>query len=94
VQYVVEFRLLGCDAFVAPVRTDVSEERFAAIIRLERISDLGTTTSFILMTEAIRYFETSVLTRATRRYIPEYGILHSHRRENLRSYIALTGWAL
>jgi hypothetical protein len=26
--------------------------------------------------------------------IPEDGILHSHRRENLKSYIALTGWAL
>jgi hypothetical protein len=27
-------------------------------------------------------------------YIAEDGILHSHRRENLKSYIALTGWAL
>jgi hypothetical protein len=27
-------------------------------------------------------------------HIPEDGILHSHRRDNLRSYIALTGWAL
>jgi hypothetical protein len=27
-------------------------------------------------------------------YIPEDTILHSHRRENLKSYIALTGWAL
>jgi hypothetical protein len=27
-------------------------------------------------------------------YIPEDAILHSHRRENLTSYIALTGWAL
>jgi hypothetical protein len=27
-------------------------------------------------------------------YIPEDAILHSHRRENLKSYIALTGWAL
>jgi hypothetical protein len=27
-------------------------------------------------------------------YIPEDGILHSHRRENLKSYIGLTGWAL
>jgi hypothetical protein len=38
--------------------------------------------------------ETSVLTRATRRNIPEDAILHSHRRENLKSYIALTGWTL
>jgi hypothetical protein len=26
--------------------------------------------------------------------IPDDGILHSHRREILKSYIALTGWAL
>jgi hypothetical protein len=27
-------------------------------------------------------------------YIPEDDILHSHRREHLKSYIALTGWTL
>jgi hypothetical protein len=27
-------------------------------------------------------------------YIPEDGILHSHRRENSKYYIALTGWTL
>jgi hypothetical protein len=27
-------------------------------------------------------------------YTPEDGILHRHRCENLKSYIALTGWAL
>jgi hypothetical protein len=27
-------------------------------------------------------------------YIPEDAILHSHCRENIKSYIALTGWAL
>jgi hypothetical protein len=26
--------------------------------------------------------------------ISEYGILHSHRRENLKFYVALTGWGL
>jgi hypothetical protein len=38
--------------------------------------------------------ETSVLTRATRRRISKDGIPRSHRRGNLKSYIALTVWAL
>jgi hypothetical protein len=38
--------------------------------------------------------ETSVITGATRCNIPEHDILHSRRRENLKSYIALTGWTL
>jgi hypothetical protein len=46
------------------------------------------------MKEALSSSEMSVLTRATRRNIPEDGILHSNRRENLKSYIALTGWTL
>jgi hypothetical protein len=47
-----------------------------------------------LMMEALHSSETSVLTTATWRYIAEDGVLHSNRRENLDSYIALTGWAL
>jgi hypothetical protein len=42
------------------------------------------------MMKALHSSETSVLTRTARRNIPEDGILHSHRRENLTSYTLTT----
>jgi hypothetical protein len=68
---------------VGLVRTDVSEEGTASIIGLPRLGELGTLAVIIspipvtLMIEATRFSEMSVLTRATRRYILEYGILHN-----------------
>jgi hypothetical protein len=44
------------------------------------------------MMEALNSSETSVLTRATRCNIPEDAILHSHRRENLKSYKVRGKW--
>jgi hypothetical protein len=46
------------------------------------LSDFST-----LKMEVILSYETSFHTRTTRRHIPEDGILHSHRRENLKSYV-------
>jgi hypothetical protein len=79
---------------VGLVKTDVSEELYASIIGVAGIGELRTTMFVTLMMEVLLSPETSVLRRATRRNITEDGIIHSQRREKLKSYIALTGWTL
>jgi hypothetical protein len=59
---------------VALVRIDVSEEINASFTRVTRISEPILVT---LMREAFSSSETSVLTRATRRNIPEDAVLHN-----------------
>jgi hypothetical protein len=58
-----------------------------------RIGELGTTLAVTSNPRMLRRntksrlgAETSVLTRATWRSIPEDAILHSHRSENIKSY--------
>jgi hypothetical protein len=64
---------------VALVRTDVSEELSASIIRVTRIVELGklavTSNRRKLMMEALSSFEMSIITRATRRKILQDAIL-------------------
>jgi hypothetical protein len=94
---------------VALVRTDVSEESIATIAGVIRIGQLVACLRILLRLLVTANVvpsschpddgrdsssETSDLTRGTRRIIPEDGILLSHRRKNLKSYIALTGWTL
>jgi hypothetical protein len=90
---------------VALVKTDVSEERIASIVRVTRIGEVGTKTYVLqllvtanvpsspilvtLLMEALSSSETAVLTRAIRRNIPEDGILRSHLRENRKSYLLI-----
>jgi hypothetical protein len=76
----------GMLCHVALVRTDVAITSYGYIPSSPIL--------ITLMMEALNSSETSVLIRATWRNIPEDAILHSHRRGNLKSYIALTGWAL
>jgi hypothetical protein len=67
---------------VALVRTDVSEELRASFISVTRIGELGTTLAVTSNRRTLRR-------NTIRHNIPEDTILHSSRRENLKSYIAL-----
>jgi hypothetical protein len=67
---------------VVLVRIDVSEESIASILTVTRIGELRKTLEISSNRSKLR----SVLTRPTRHHILEDVILHSHGRENLKSY--------
>jgi hypothetical protein len=64
--------------------------RSVALVRTDVLEELLVT----LMKEVLSSSETSVLITATQRNISEDAILYSHHHENLKPYIALTGWTL
>jgi hypothetical protein len=86
---------------VALVKTDVSEEPSASIIRVTRIGEVGTTLALTskpttsaniisdIFPDRLKYAE--IFIQYSSKNIPEDGILFNHRRENLKYYIVLTG---
>jgi hypothetical protein len=70
-----ECRLLGCGAV------------YILCLQLPTHAGFSRADFSTLKMEAILSSETSVHTISTRRHIPQDGILHSHRRVNLKSYI-------
>jgi hypothetical protein len=75
---------------VALVRIDVSDEYVASIIRVTRIGNLGTMLAAVIFLRSLRRFlqePHGVTSQKTSFFIVI-------AMKNLKSYIALTGWAV
>jgi hypothetical protein len=83
----------GCEEILAILEIPSTSSQPLLLLVADNVI-LNSPIRVTLMMEAIHSLETLVLTRATWRNIPEDSIFHSYRPENLKSYIALTGWAL
>jgi hypothetical protein len=78
---------------------DQDERRDSAAHMISRLLHSGVTPLQPIVTDwwqgaptsDLCYVNELIIWMSTRRHIPEDYILHSHRRENLKSYIALTG---
>jgi hypothetical protein len=78
------------------VSSNYQSKLLRGVIRLLVTANVVPSLSILvtLMTEKISSSETSAPTKVTRHNIPQDGIHHSHGREILKPYIALTYWAL